>query len=147
MMMTEAMEGTSAETEGRRKFLAVSLVSSFKFDCLSCRLCLFFYLQCPDSDDWMQVVNFGNTSVFSERSRKPYNGQYFRPGSWLLRRLTWFHSFGDWAQLPNIAAAWIENFILVLFPRDTGHPLDKSTGKIVLAKCRCFLEGNDVTSY
>ena len=51
MMMTEAMEGTSAETEGRRKFLAVSLVSSFKFDCLSCRLCLFFYLQCPDSDD------------------------------------------------------------------------------------------------
>lgn len=31
MMMTEAMEGTSAETEGRRKFLAVSLVSSFKF--------------------------------------------------------------------------------------------------------------------
>ena len=51
MVMTEAMEGTSAETEGRRKFLAVSLVSSFKFDCLGCRLCLFFYLQCPDPDD------------------------------------------------------------------------------------------------
>ena len=43
MMMTEAMEGTSAETEGRRKFLAVSLVSSFKFDCLGFRLCLFSY--------------------------------------------------------------------------------------------------------
>ena len=51
MMMTEAMEGTSAETEGRRKFLAVSLVSSFKFDCLGFRLCLFSYPQSPHSED------------------------------------------------------------------------------------------------
>ena len=51
MMMTEAMEGTSAETEGRRKFLAVSLVSGFKFDCLDCRLCLFSYPHSPQPDD------------------------------------------------------------------------------------------------
>ena len=81
MMMTEATEGSSAETEGRRKFLAVSLVSSFKFDCLGCRLCLSFYPQSPYPDDRIQVVKFGNTSVFSERSRKRYNGKYFRQGS------------------------------------------------------------------
>ena len=81
MMMTEAMEGTSAETEGRRKFLAVSLVSSFKFAACPLLWSMSFLLSAVSPARRLKSSNVRKyIGIFPTRT-KAIEGKYFRQGS------------------------------------------------------------------